>query len=167
MTCFAFSRIGRWLGILGLVLVSLHDAEAGGLFRKRDRTVITPPRSVVPTARVVTPAPLGTFTPTPYMTVRGNFPTGGGYSPNDSFGDTSMDLYGPMSALRSTAAPVATYVRGYDGRTTVQEGTAFSTPNLPTNSPVVYPTQGSYYYRPRTSEDPPWWDKGLNWIDQN
>jgi len=101
------------------------------------------------------------------MMVRGNFPTGGGYSPNNSFGDTSMDIYGPLSALRSTAAPVMTYTRGYDGRLKAVEGTAFSTPNLPENSPVIYPTQATNYYGFRETSNPPWWPRAINWIDQN
>ncbi len=155
-------RRGVCIATVGLLTWVSAQAEAGGLFRRRTRTV-------VPTARVqqASPSPLGTFAPTPYMTVRGNFPTGGGYSPLDSFGDTSMDMYGPLSAFRATAAPVVTYTRGYDGRVRVVEGTSFSTPNHPDNSPVVYPTHGTYYYGFRETGDPPWWAKGTNWIDQN
>jgi hypothetical protein len=156
------------LAIVALVAGSALRAEAGGLFRRRERGVYA-------TARVVSPPPgpapfpttLGTFYPNPQMVVRGNFPAGGGYSPNDQFGDTSMDIYGPLSALRSTSAPVLTYARGYDGRPVVLPGTSFSTPNLPGNSPVVYPTQATYYYAPRESKNPPWWPKATNWIDQN
>ncbi|WP_422926585.1 hypothetical protein [Singulisphaera sp. PoT] len=155
-------RRGVCIALFGLLAWTSSQAEAGGLFRRRSRTPV-PTTRVQPTSA----APLGTFTPTPYMTVRGNFPTGGGYSPNDSFGDTSMDLYGPLSALRSTSAPVTTYSRGYDGRLTASEGTSFSTPNLPENSPVVYPTQGSYYYGFRQATPPPGWPKAINWIDQD
>ena len=83
---------------------------------------------------------LGTFEPTPYLMVRGNGTTGGGYSPLDVYGDQSMTLYGPLSALRATSAPVTTYSRGYDGRIYAGPGTSFSTPNLPGLSPVIYPT---------------------------
>src|SRR5829696_5690420 len=89
------------LALLGLVAWGSTRAEAGGLFRRRERAAV-PTVRMVPTAAAPTAAPfpttLGTFYPTPYMTVRGNFPTGGGYSPNDQFGDTSMDIYGPLSS---------------------------------------------------------------------
>ena len=52
------------------------------------------------------PGPLGTFEPTPYMMVRGNWPLGGGYSPLEIYGDQSMSVYGPLSPLRSTSAPI-------------------------------------------------------------
>ena len=32
--------------------------------------------------------------------VRGNWPLGGGYSPLDTYGDMTLPLYGPLSALR-------------------------------------------------------------------
>ena len=126
-------------------------------------------------ARVVRPAPvcaspvsatLGTFEPTPYLMVRGNWPTGGGYSPLEVYGDMTLSLYGPISPLRSVAAPVRTYTRGYDGRLHVGEATSFSNPNLPGLSPVIYPTQGSYFYGPRLNRTPPWWSSATNWIDQ-
>ncbi|MFO0909443.1 MAG: hypothetical protein U0794_14005 [Isosphaeraceae bacterium] len=110
---------------------------------------------------------LGSFYPTPDLMVRGNAPAGGGYSPLGSFGNTTLSLYGPLSSLRMTSAPVMTYSRGYDGRTVVTPGTSFSTPNLPALTPVVYPTQGSYYYGFRQSGTPPWWANGINWLDQN
>ena len=109
---------------------------------------------------------LGTFEPTPYITVRGNWPTGGGYSPLDMYGDQSMTLYGPLSPLRATAAPVTTYSRGYDGRINAVPAVSFSTPNLPGLSPVIYPTPRSNYYGPRVSRTHPWWSSGANWIDQ-
>ena len=83
------------------------------------------------------------------------------------YGESTMALYGPFSSLRSTAAPLITYSRGYDGRTVIHEGTSFSTPNLPEATPVIYPTQATYYYGFRESGDPPWWSSGINWIDQN
>jgi hypothetical protein len=101
------------------------------------------------------------------MTVRGNYPIGGGYSPADSFGNTSMDIYGPLSALRATTAPVLLYSRGYDGRPVIKEGNSFSTPNLPPLSPVVYPTQATDVNAPPHLKIPPWWPKATNWLDQN
>lgn len=133
-----------------------------------------------PRVRVVAPAPwpvcvtpasatgsLGTFQPTPYIMVRGNWPVGGGYSPLEFYGDMSMSIYGPTSSFRSVAAPVLTYTRGYDGRVYASQATSFSTPNQPELSPVVYPTTGSYYYAPRMNRTPPQWTSGNNWIDQN
>jgi hypothetical protein len=109
---------------------------------------------------------LGTFEPTPYLMVRGNWPAGGGFSPLEVYGDQSMAVYGPFSPLRSTSAPITTYSRSYDGRVYPREGTSFSTPNLPALSPVVYPTQANYYYAPRLNRTPPSWSSGFNWVDQ-
>jgi hypothetical protein len=139
-------------------------AEAGGPIRRRPRLIETAAR---PSAPAVAPPMLGTFYPSPYTAVRGNFPTGGGYSPLQTFGDTTMVLYGPISSFRAVAAPVRTYARGYDGRPVVLEGTSFSTPNEPDLSAVVYPTKATYFYGPRHQSTPPWWDSGMNWIDQN
>jgi hypothetical protein len=162
-------RPAMTLFLLGVCMNSLSQVEAGGLLRKRARPV-----PVVPTAvQVGAPAPddvypmLGTFYPTPVMTVRGNFPTSGGYAPLGQFGETTTALYGPTSALRATSAPVLTYSRGYDGRPIIREGTSFSTPNLPSITPVIYPTQATYFYGPRSTGNPPWWANGINWIDQN
>ncbi len=113
-----------------------------------------------------TPGELGTFTPTPYIMVGGAAPTSAGYSPLGLFGDTSMSLNGPFSALRSISAPVMTYNRGYDGVVRAVPATSSSNPNLPILSPVIYPTQRSYYYAPRVNRTPPWWSSGVNWIDQ-
>jgi len=128
-------------------------------------------QGVVPAARPVyvspVTAPLGTFQPTPYIMVRGNWPAGGGYSPLETYGDQSMSLYGPLSPLRSVAAPVMMYSRGYDGRVYATPATSFSTPNLPGLSPVIYPTSASYFYAPRVNRTPPQWTSGFNWIDQN
>jgi hypothetical protein len=128
-------------------------------------------QGVVPAARAVcvspVTSPLGTFQPTPYIMVRGNWPAGGGYSPLETYGDQSMVLYGPLSALRSVAAPVMMYTRGYDGRVYASPATSFSTPNLAGLSPVIYPTPASYFYAPRVNRTPPQWTSGFNWIDQN
>src|SRR5437660_7875958 len=91
------------LTCLGLLAWAASPAEAGGLFRRRERAVVPTVRSAPPvptSAAAPFPTTLGSFYPTPYMTVRGNFPTGGGYSPGDTQGgDQSMDIYGPLSAL--------------------------------------------------------------------
>lgn len=154
-------------GFLGAVLTP--RAEAGKWFQRR-QVVAAPAPAPAPTAYVAPrpePPPLGTFAPTPYIMVRGNFPAGGGYSPIGLYGDTTLSLYGPLSALRATTAPVRTYTRGYDGRTFVTEGTATSYPNLPPLSPVIYPTKATNFWGFRESTTPPWWTSGTNWIDQN
>ncbi len=110
---------------------------------------------------------LGTFGPTPYIMVGGDYPTGRGYSPLDIYGDQTLAIYGPMSPLRGATAPVRGYARGYDGRLTVIETNSFSNPNLPSISPIVYPTEANYYYGPRVSRVPRWGSSAINWIDQN
>ncbi len=141
-------------------------AEAGGKHH-RPQQVVVPSVCVVPTARVL-PAQLGSgFTSTPYIIVRGSAPTGGGLTPLDGYGDSTLSLYGPLSALRSTSAPIYTYTRGYDGRTVVTPATSFSTPNLPALSPVIYPTQATNFWGSRRLSVPPWQPNALNWIDQN
>jgi len=155
---------GRFFLALIVVTVGISvSAEAGGPFRRRSRAIIPSGASVGPSSSPYA----GTFYPTPYMTVRGDAPTGGGYSPLGIYGESTMALYGPLSSLRSTSAPLITYSRGYDGRAVIQEGTSFSTPNLPSATNVIYPTQATYYYGFRESGTPPWWPSGTNWIDQN
>ena len=153
----------------GFLLLALLMLEVDVTFAQEYR-VLRGRAPQVPVASAPCPGPetstLGTFQPTPYMMVRGDWPTGGGYSPLDIYGDQSMTLYGPISPLRATSAPVTTYSRGYDGRIYARRGTSSSTPNLPGLSPVVYPTQGSYFYGPRVNRTPPWWSSGVNWIDQ-
>lgn len=155
---------GRFLLVLIVVIIGAPvSVHAGALYRRRARVLVPSGATVGQSSSPYA----GTFYPTPYMTVRGNAPTGGGYSPLGIYGESTMVLYGPLSSLRSTAAPLITYSRGYDGRTVIQEGTSFSTPNLPGATPVIYPTQATYYYGFRESGDPPWWSSGINWIDQN
>jgi hypothetical protein len=113
-------------------------------------------------------APLGTFYPTPVVMIGGAYPTAStGYSPLESYGDTAFALYGPLSAFRVSTAPVLTYTRGYDGQTHAVETNSFSYPNLPSMSPVVYPTEANYYWGPRTPRTPRWGSSAINWIDQN
>lgn len=108
---------------------------------------------------------LGTFAPTPYIMAGGAAPTSFGYSPLGRYGDASMAVNGPFSAMRSISAPVRVYNRGYDGVLREETATSFSNPNLPVLSPFVYPTQSNYYYGPRVNRTPPWWDNGANWVD--
>ncbi len=164
--------LARWVPIVAAILVlgatQPSEVKAGGLLRRRTPATAPAPQPTGYVSKWEGAPPLGTFYGTPYVTIRGNYPTGfGGYSPLDQYGDTAMSMYGPMSAFRSVAAPVRVYSRGYDGRAVVTEGHAFSTPNLPALSPVIYPTQGTYFYGFPTSSTPPWRKAGTNWIDQN
>jgi hypothetical protein len=155
---------GRVLwGVVVLLAWEAMRAEAGGPVRRRGRLIETVARPSELTSYPM----LGTFYPSPYTMVRGNFPAGGGYSPLDDFGDQTLVMYGPISSFRATAAPVRSYARGYDGHLVTVEGTSFSTPNQPELTPVIYPTQATYYYGPRQLRTPPWWANGINWIDQN
>src|SRR4051812_13253990 len=115
------------LGSLVIVGVLAPLAEAGGWRRssRREPVVVVPAAQAVP-VRPRAVGALGTFTPTPYIFVRGNGTAGGGYSPLGVFGDQTMVMYGPISSFRSTSAPVVTYTRGYDGRTVVAPGTSSS-----------------------------------------
>lgn len=168
---------GRAFATLTLALAGVlgtgwaRDASAGDRWVRYGQ-----PAAPVPTARFVNQQPgpavnnygrLGSFYPTPYITVRGNAPVGGGYSPLGMYGDVSMSVYGPLSSFRQISAPVLAYSRGYDGRTVLRPATSFSNPNLPALTPVVYPTQATNYYGFRQSGTPPWWPSAINWIDQN
>jgi hypothetical protein len=161
------SALTRSLFACYLSLSLAGSTFAGDPPRRARRVVITsaavhpcpPPRPVNQT--------LGTFYPTPYITVRGNVPLGGGYSPLEIYGDQTLPIYGPLSAFRSSTAPVLSYVRGYDGQTRLTEAASFSSPNLPILSPVRYPTVGNYYYGPRRPQTMPWGNNAINWIDQN
>ncbi|OJW23546.1 MAG: hypothetical protein BGO49_02855 [Planctomycetales bacterium 71-10] len=110
---------------------------------------------------------LGTFEPTPYIMVGGAAPAAGGYSPLGTYGDTSLSLNGPVSAMRSVSAPVVIYSRGYDGVLRPVQGTTTSTPNLPRLSQYAYPTRRNNYYAPRTSRPMSQYTSAVNWLDQN
>ena len=79
-----------------------------GVASAQDRFELPRVQGVVPAPRpdCVNPvtSTLGTFQPTPYIMVRGNWPAGGGYPPLEFYGDQSMVIYGPLSALRSRRA---------------------------------------------------------------
>jgi hypothetical protein len=154
---------------LVFTLAFVQAVETTSRARAQDRTRRVRPPVVVARARpcAVPPTTLGTFFPSPVITVRGNDPLGGGYSPLGIYGDQTMSLYGPLSPLRVTAAPVVTYVRGYDGQVRLTRSVSFSNPNLPALSPVMYPTEANYFYGPRVSRTPPWGSNAINWIDQN
>ena len=155
--------------LLSLALLQLPVASGTVLAdhppRRARRTVAL--SRVQPCAAPRASSTLGTFYPTPYITVRGNDPVGGGYSPLGIYGDQTMSLYGPLSPLRMSTAPVRGYVRGYDGQTRLIEAASFSNPNLPILSPVRYPTEANYYYGPRVIRTMPWGSNAINWIDQN
>lgn len=159
----------RWTaGLFALTMISMipPSSQAGGPYRFRGRRVAETqfaPRTVIQGSET-----LGTFEPTPYVYVRGDWTVGGGYSPLGTYGDTTMSMYGSTSAFRTTTAPVTTYTRGYDGVLHAVPGISFSNPNYPALSPVVYPTRSSYYYRARMENGPPVRPRDAsNWIDQN
>jgi hypothetical protein len=158
----------RWARVLVFSFVFSQTVGATALALADHRTRRAG-RTVVVTRARPCPAPgtLGTFQPTPYITVRGNSPLGGGYSPLDIYGDQTLSLYGPLSPLRVTTAPVLIYTRGYDGSIRITEAASFSTPNLPELSPVIYPTEANNYYAPRINRPPPRGSSVINWIDQN
>jgi hypothetical protein len=167
MQCSIGVRASVLVAALLSVLYSLFGvfpAEAGDWPVRRR---VYPAGTYYRRTSAISPGPLGTFAPTPMLMVRGDAPTGSGYSPLGQSGDTTMAIYGPTSPFRATAAPVLTYVRGYDGTIVAVPGSSFSTPNLPTLSSVVYPTQSTNYFGPRVLTSPPWWASGANWIDQN
>ncbi len=164
---------GRGLcwSLLALILLPF-PADAGGPWLRRTTGYYRPTAAVVsqpPPASALAPTPmLGTFYPTPYMTVGGNGVVGGaGYTPLQQYGDRAMSLYGPFSSLRAVAAPVTVYTRGYDGVVRPTVGTSFSYPFLPPASPVVYPTRAVQRNAFRVQQTPPWWDTGFYWVDQN
>ena len=130
-----------------------------------------PPAPVTPIRAKDQVAPnnmLGTFRSTPAITVRGNGVIGGGYSPIGMYGENNaMTLYGQFSSLRETAAPVNTVVRGYNGVSTLVEGTSYSTPFQPELSPIKYPTRASNFAAPRGPGIAPRTGNGIMWVDQN
>ncbi len=143
------SPMGRpaLLGVALILIAGASTATAGEhRWRRARRPVVVRP---MPTAYKNDPvygSHLGTFYPTPAVGIVGNYPSGVGYSPLGTFGDTAMSLYGPFSAFRATTAPVATYTRGYDGLVRPAEAISTSNPIFPLLSPVVYPTRANYYY---------------------
>lgn len=162
-----FASAWTW-GVAAWIAATALHAEAGGPPRRRARPAVETAGTARPQDRVAPSPMLGTFRPTPYITVGGNGILGGGYSPLGGYGrEYSLTVYGPLSAFRETSAPVTTVVRGYNGVPALVEGTAFSNPAQPTLSPVVYPTRASNYSALKYQTTPPWWDKGILWIDSN
>jgi hypothetical protein len=162
----AWARTVVFCFVLFPMVEMTNHAWAGGhgTGRKTRTVVVSRARPVYAPSAGST---LGTFYPTPYITVGGSNPVGPGYSPLDIYGDQTLALYGPLSPLRTTTAPLVSYARGYDGRIHKVEAASLSNPNLRALSPVVYPTQANYYYAPRVLRTPPWWPSAINWIDQN
>jgi hypothetical protein len=158
----------RSLGLLLLMIGLAWGAhpgwsEAGWPQRRAREVVVTPTSQVRPYSR----PPIGTFVPAPYIYVRGNGTSGGGYSPMGMYGPDNLALQGPFSPMRSIAAPVLVYNRGFDGVVRPSVETSFSNPNMPRLSPVVYPTRANNVNGFRSTTTPPWWDSGINWVDQN
>src|SRR5436305_4397129 len=97
-----------------LIGLCTPGAEAGGPFARRTRPVRETATTIRPEDRVAPSPMLGTFMPSPYVSIRSNFTAGGGYSPLGMYGrEQSLSVYGPLSAFRTISAPVSTVVRGY------------------------------------------------------
>src|SRR5262245_8123519 len=152
--------------VLILIVGLIGPARAGNRAHRAGRAMGVTRARPAYAPHTAAPGPLGTFVSTPYITVGGDYPAGGGYSPLGIYGDQTMALYGPTSPLRPMTAPVVTYTRGYDGVVRPTEGISSSYPNLPLLSPVIYPTEANNYYGPRVIQTP-WWNSAINWIDQN
>lgn len=138
------SRTRMRILVLGLAVLELHLgvslALAGPPPKRLRRTVVVNPAQECAAPR--RSSTLGTFYPTPYVYVRGNSPVGGGYTPGETYGDQTLSLYGPLSVFRTQTAPVRTYVRGYDGRTRVEECSRFQIPTSPSSRRCdIPPTQ--------------------------
>ena len=159
----------RWLAVASIGLLGWSaTAEAQQLQARRRPQPASGTVDPRPENRLAPTPMLGNFRPTPVITVRGNGIIGGGYSPIGLYGaNNSMVLYGPLSSLRQTAAPVQSVVRGYNGVTGVVDGTSFSNPFQPDLSPVQYPTRNSNYTGPRTPSMPNHSGNGITWVDQN
>jgi hypothetical protein len=153
------SLIFPTIGTIGSAKAERHPRRA------RRVLVVERARPVYPPG-AAQPAPLGTFMPTPMVTVGGAYPAAPGYSPLGIYGDQTMALYGPYSPFRTTTAPIMVYARGYDGVVRPAPGVASSYPNLPILSPVTYPTRANDYYAPRVLDDPRA-TSAVDWIDQN
>ncbi len=164
------ARIGVVSVLVFQTVGALAPARAGHRARRGSRVVVTRARPIsapLPRPAAYPPGTLGTIYPTPYLTIGGDYPAGNaGYSPLGMYGNQTLALYGPLSSLRSTTAPVVTYSRGYDGTVQLQEAVSTSYPNFPRLSPVIYPTEANNYYAPRILREP-WSDSAINWIDQN
>ncbi len=160
---------GLCLVMLGGPLSEISRCEAGWPWKNRSSRTSAPVTTSPRAKDQVAASPmLGTFQPTPVITVRGNGVIGGGYSPIGLYGENNaMTLFGPISSLRETAAPVNTVVRGYNGVGNLVEGTSYSTPFQPDLSPVKYPTRVSNYSAPRGPGIPPRTGNGIMWVDQN
>jgi hypothetical protein len=156
------------LGLTALLLLSQASLSEGGGFGRRRVARVEPTTYVGNPANANAPSDmLGTFYSTPTLYVRGDFPTGKGYSPLGQYGLSNLTSYGPISAYRSVSAPVRIYSRGYNGQVVETEATSTSNPFLAEPKPVIYPNADSYYYKPRRFASPPWWQSGINWVDQN
>jgi hypothetical protein len=153
------------LALVGISLIgsATPSAEAGGkLFRRRERVVVETVAVPRPQDQLAPSPMLGSFRPTPYITVHDNGLIGGLYGR-----EQSLTVYGPLSAFRQVSAPVNTIVRGYDGVPTLVQGTSFSNPNQPALSPFIYPTRASNYSALKFQSTPPQLDKGTMWVDLN
>ena len=161
------TRTSRFQLLVVLESASGQGFRLGRITRRRDAqgsAVTQRCQTVLPR----TSSTLGTFYPTPVITVQAIYPIGGGYSPLGISGDQELALYGPFSPFRTTTAPVLTYVRGYDGQIRVDGSTRVSDAqssrlcrrSLSDRGQQLLTVQGS-------AERLPSWSSAINWIDQN
>ncbi len=106
---------------------------------------------------------LGTFYPTPYMTVGGN--NRAGFTPLDQYGDGTLSLYGPFSALRPITSSVRVTTRGYNGVAVTQDAAVITYPFLPSSTPPFSPRRTQVRGAGPVQTTPPWWDTGHYWVD--
>jgi hypothetical protein len=106
---------------------------------------------------------LGTFYPTPYMTVGGNGDAG--FTPLQQYGAGTLSLYGPFSALRPITSETRVTTRGYRGVTAPRSAIVVTYPFLPSVTAPVSPRRVQVRGAGPVQTTPPWWDTGHYWVD--
>src|SRR5262249_35742380 len=136
----AGNRVGILVSLFLIGAVGAFTPARGGhLFRRSGRPAAVSRARPVYVPSSAASDTLGIFRPTPYITVGGDYPSGGGYSPLGIYGDQTMALYGPTSSLRPMTAPVVTYTRGYGGEVRPAPGNTSLHTHPPRLSPVHFP----------------------------
>ena len=123
---------------------------AGDPPRRSRRVAVTTVPSTCARRRERVDSTLGTFYPTPYITVGGDVPVGGRLlAARDLRRSDTAALRPALGVPYPQQLPSSlTFAATTAGRTP-DRGISFSNPNLPVLSPVRYPTVGNYYYGPR------------------
>lgn len=106
---------------------------------------------------------LGTFYPTPYMTVGGNGDAG--YTPLQQYGAGTLSLYGPFSSLRPITSETRVTTRGYRGVAQSRPAIVVTYPFLPSVTAPLYPRRVQVRGAGPVQTTPPWWDTGHYWVD--